>query len=309
MDFDSLSMELRPKVIGAWLLHELTKNVELDFFIAYSSMVSLWGAKGQAAYAAGNQFLDSLAHYRRSCGLPGLSVNWGLWVSDDRAGLIKQLAPTGVKPLRPRKALETLGSLIATDIAQIAVADIDWNVFKRLYETRRLRPLFERIRIKTSSPAASRKSSLRDQLVQAPLGERFSLLRAFITSELAAVVGLSASQAPEGHQGFFDLGMDSLMAMEFKNRLEGRLACALPSTLAFDHPTVDDLTLYIFTEILHWDLEEATGAGPRQTKQANPVLAVSRLSSEQLEDSITKELAQIEAMLRPSQDQEVPPQK
>ncbi len=305
LDPESLKIELRPKIIGAWLLHELTRNSQLHFFIAYSSMVALWGAKGQAAYAAANQFLDTLAHYRRSIGLPGLSINWGLWASEDRAGLINQLAPMGVKTLRPRLALETFGNLLATDSAQIAVADIDWNLFKRLYETRRRRPLFDRINIK-SVPAVSIKASLRDQLEQAPMGERFSLLRASIVSELASVVGLSSSQMPEDHQGFFDLGMDSLMAVEFKSRLEGRLGCTLPSTLAFDHPTIDDLTRYIFSEVLHWELEDATRPSPRETIKTEPV---EPLSPEQLEDSITRELAELEAMLQPARDRTAPPQK
>jgi acyl transferase domain-containing protein/acyl carrier protein len=305
LDPASLTMELRPKVVGAWLLHELTRNSQLDFFIAYSSMVALWGAKGQGAYAAANQFLDMLAHYRRSIGLPGLSINWGLWASEDRAGLSDQLAPMGVKTLRPRLALETFGSLLATDSAQIAVADIDWNLFKRVYETRRRRPLFDRIDSK-SAPAVSIKASLRDQLEQAPLGERFSLLRAFIVSELASVIALSASETLEDHQGFFDLGMDSLMAVEFKSRLEGALGCTLPSTLAFDHPTVDDLTRYIFSEVLHWELEETT---PRGTAKTEPVPVVDDLSPEQLEDSITKELAELEAMLQPARDRTATPQK
>jgi NAD(P)-dependent dehydrogenase (short-subunit alcohol dehydrogenase family)/acyl carrier protein len=298
-DVDSLTAEMRPKVIGGWVLHELTKRLKLDFFVSFSSMVALWGAKGQGAYAAANQFLDTLAHYRRSLGLPGLSINWGLWASDDRAGLIAQMAPLGVRALRPRMALETFGSLVLADVGQIAVADIDWDIFKRLYETRRRRPLFERISVNHSSPAARKEASYRAQLEQAPLAERFRLLRSCIASELAAVVGLSPASVAEGHQGFFDLGMDSLMAVEFKNRLENRLDCRCPSTLAFDHPTVDDLTRHLFGEILHWDLAQATAHVPRETEQPDPVLEVSQLSSEQVEDSITRELTELEAMLRP----------
>jgi acyl carrier protein len=133
------------------------------------------------------------------------------------------------------------------------------------------------------------------------VAERFSLLRSGISSELAAVVGLNAANRADDHQGFFDLGMDSLMAVEFKNRLEVSLACRLPSTLAFDHPTVDDLTRYIFTAILHLDLPQATASAARDTQQADLVLEVSRLSSEQVEDSITNELTELEAMLRPAE--------
>jgi SAM-dependent methyltransferase/acyl carrier protein len=296
LDSNSMALELRPKVIGAWLLHELTRDRPLDFFIAYSSMVSLWGAKGQAAYAAANQFLDILAHFRRSCGLPGLTVNWGLWASEDRAGLIRQLEPMGVRMLRPRTALEMLGRLLPTGITQVGIADIDWSVMKRLYETRRRRPLFEKIAVETAASPAPATSSFCDLLEHAPSQERFSLLQAGIASELASAIGLDPSQTPEAHQGFFDLGMDSLMAVEFKNRLEARLACTLPSTVAFDYPTLDTLTRYLFTEVFHWTLEKIPEPARREAQQ-QPTSAGDELTSEQLEDSIARELTELEAML------------
>ena len=304
MTLQALSEELRGKVIGGWLLHELTADLELDFCVFYSSMVSLWGAMGQGAYAAANQFLDTLAHHRRGCGLPALSVNWGLWETSDRAGLIQQLAPMGVRTLRPRVALETLGSLLATDVDQVAVADIDWRVFKRLYETRRRRPLFDRIDIEPDRASTVKPSSFRAQLERAPLSERYRLLRTRISAELSAVVGSIASQGLDDHQGFADLGMDSLMAVEFKNRLEKLLACRLPSTVAFDHPTVNDLTRHLFTDILGWDLQQVAARVSQESEQKEAAVEVSRLSPDQVEESIANELEQLEAMLRPPRGSE-----
>ncbi len=79
MDTNVLRASLRPKIGGAWALHELTKNKSLDFFAAFSSGASVWSAKGLAHYAAANQFLDCLAHHRRALGLPALTINWGWW--------------------------------------------------------------------------------------------------------------------------------------------------------------------------------------------------------------------------------------
>ena len=296
LEFDTLKAEMRAKVTGAWLLHEMTRDLRLDFFVLYSSMVSLWGAKGQAAYVAANQFLDLLAHHRRSCGLPALSVDWGLWATSERTDLINQLAPAGVRTLRPREALEWLDRLMAAGTSQVAVADIDWPIFKSLYEARKRRHLFERIEVKSNAPAAARNSSLREELEQAPLGVRFDLLRTFIISELAAVIGLTPSQRPAGHQGFFDLGMDLLMAMEFASRLESCLACTLSPTMVFDNPTVDDLTRHIFTKVFGWTLETAKAEG-LEIAQANLVPNFGEWSAEQIEDSIADELNQIEAML------------
>ena len=81
MGLESLESVLRPKVAGAWLLHQMTERKEkaLDFFVMFSSIASVWGSKGQAHYAAANAFLDALAHYRCSLGLPALAINWGVF--------------------------------------------------------------------------------------------------------------------------------------------------------------------------------------------------------------------------------------
>src|SRR5262249_35837170 len=70
---------MRAKVDGAWVLHELTQQMPLDFFVLFSSLASLLPSPGLGNYAASNAFLDALAHYRRQRGLPGLTINWGVW--------------------------------------------------------------------------------------------------------------------------------------------------------------------------------------------------------------------------------------
>ncbi|MBF0573053.1 MAG: SDR family NAD(P)-dependent oxidoreductase, partial [Desulfamplus sp.] len=77
--YQSLSAVIEPKAIGAWNLHNLVKDLRLDFFILFSSAASFLGSQGQANYSAANAFLDGLAQYRRSLGLSGLSINWGPW--------------------------------------------------------------------------------------------------------------------------------------------------------------------------------------------------------------------------------------
>jgi len=145
-DIDVATM-LRPKVQGTMILHELTQTMELDFFLAFSSTTSLFGAKGMAHYAAANQFLDSFAYFRRRSGLPMLSVNWGAWdvirrVSEEDRSNLKE---TGLLPMDSRKLLQRMGDLIVSSRGQVAIANIDWKTFKPLYEVRRRRPLLEKM--------------------------------------------------------------------------------------------------------------------------------------------------------------------
>ena len=78
-DWNSFRAVMGAKAGGAWLLHRLTRDADLDFFVLFSSVASLLGSPGQANYAAANAFLDTLAHYRRRRRLCGTSINWGAW--------------------------------------------------------------------------------------------------------------------------------------------------------------------------------------------------------------------------------------
>ncbi|MDP3067357.1 MAG: SDR family NAD(P)-dependent oxidoreductase, partial [Methylocystis sp.] len=107
----------RPKAVGAWNLHQVTRNAPLDFFLCFSSISALIGNPGQGNYVAANVFLDMLAHYRQTLGLPGQSVNWGAigdvgMLTRDKT-VAQHLARAGIQPISSTEALEDLeGSLL-----------------------------------------------------------------------------------------------------------------------------------------------------------------------------------------------------
>ncbi|MEL6930449.1 MAG: type I polyketide synthase, partial [Cyanobacteria bacterium J06600_6] len=253
---------LQPKVTGAWNLHNLTKNNNLDFFILFSSAVSLLGSPGQANHVAANTFLDNLAHYRHSLGLPAMSINWGTW-SNIGAAAQKQadtrMSQLGVNAIAPEQGIAILEQLFlaymrlkplsaspapSASTAQIGVVNIDWTKF---LQQGQFSSFFNEF--KQSSPQKQvAQINLQDELNKATSTERRSLLLDALRAELARVLGFRASEL-DSKIGFFDLGMDSLTAIEFKNRLQDSIDFSLPSTVAFDYPNLEALGDYILDKM------------------------------------------------------------
>ena len=271
MGLESLESVLRPKVAGAWLLHQMTERKEkaLDFFVMFSSIASVWGSKGQAHYAAANAFLDALAHYRCSLGLPALAINWGPWADGGMAGTgqLEWLSQRGVRPLTPTLAIEALHFLLASDATQTTVAQVDWARFKPLYEFSSPRPLLAEISTHTKE-GSSDQASLRQPVVDSP--ER---LMTHLTEQVAQVMGI----APSPQQGFFEMGMDSLMAVELKNRLERSLGLSLSSTLAFNYPNLTALSEHLLS-VMGLEKTEAPAETLVYEKKVEEPIAIIRMS-------------------------------
>ncbi|NEQ17805.1 MAG: SDR family NAD(P)-dependent oxidoreductase, partial [Moorea sp. SIO3E2] len=133
MDLNVFQATLQPKVMGAWLLHQLTQEMNLDFFVCFSSIASLWGCQGKADYAAANAFLNAIAHHRQALGLPALSINWAPWsgsamVSEQVKSLLKRI---GVDPWQPEEAITILPYLLGSNSPQLIAAKFNSDVFKK----------------------------------------------------------------------------------------------------------------------------------------------------------------------------------
>ena len=268
---EELHQVLRSKVTGAWLLHQFAEarkgaGAELDFFVLFSSGASVWGGQGLGHYAAANHFLDALADHRAALGLPALSVNWGWWggaglVSEELARLFGRI---GLKSLPPEQALAVLAYLLGSGATRKTVADVDWTVFGPVFEARRNRPLLEelavrpQVQVETGKAKEEKSSRLLDLIQQAPRSEKRPLLHGYIRDELAAILGFSSSDRIDPKQGFFKMGMDSMMTVQLRNRLDQNLGCSLPPTVAFEYPTVESLTKFLAESVLK--LEEPASA-------------------------------------------------
>ncbi|WP_392534193.1 type I polyketide synthase [Nostoc sp. C117] len=299
MELTTWESILRPKVLGGWILHELTQDMQLELFVSFSSIASVWGSKGQAHYAAANHFLDTLANYRRSRGLPGLSINWGPWAEVGMAvGEAQQfLARMGVEALPPQQALAALGVALRGDAAQVTIANINWTVFKGIYEARGQRLLLEKLGTlpENTEKSLDEKSEILQNLTVATPTERQPILIAYLQAEISKVLG--AAQLADIHRGFFEMGIDSLMAVDLKNRLETNLNCSLPGTLLFEVPNIQDLATYLGKEVLHWQDEPQQVATEPNTDLNTDLLEITQLSEEEVEASIADKLAELESLI------------
>jgi len=295
---------LAPKVAGAWNLHLLTQELKLDYFVLFSSAASVLGATGQGNYAAANAFLDALAHYRRTQGLPGMSINWGPWAemgmaATDRIGV--RLAAQGIEALTPARGLAALGQLLRHPVAQIGVLPIDWPKFLRSIPTGQTPPFLRdvargRPSDAATSPASMQRTDIVEQLEQAASSARWELLLAYLQKEVSQVLGFATAQPLEPQQGFFDLGMDSLMAVELKNRLQRSLGSPLPTPIAFDYPSVEALGRYLVKAVLPCELfsGSAEESPQEEDERAQFAAALANLAPDEIAGLLAQELAAID---------------
>ena len=256
------------KVWGAWYLSEAAADMQLDFFLSTSSISAVWGSFGQTAYSAANAFLDGLAWRLREQGVPGISVNFGPWSAgmadqDARA----QLDRRGVATLPPADALAGMADLMLSSsqgTAQGVVARVDWARFLPIYLQTGQRSFLAELEREVPESVSSALGSagttrLVEQLTLAPVQQRKKLVLEYLRNAVAEVTRIDAADIRE-EAGFFDLGMDSLMAVELRRQLEHAVGRALPATLAMDYPGLTDLANYLLGDVL--GLTEQGGAKP-----------------------------------------------
>ncbi|MBZ0285295.1 MAG: type I polyketide synthase [Anaerolineae bacterium] len=242
------------KVAGTWNLHELTKDLLLDCFVTFSSFASALGSAGQANYATANALMDALMLYRHEQGLPALTINWGAW---GEIGLAAEMGEyfsrIGLKMMNPKLAAAALPYLLRVGAAQTIVADVDWTAFAPQYEGRSFLGYVAGATVETSP----NQVDFVGVLEAAPASERYNLVLTAVRDEVASVLGFSPASALDLRRGFFKMGMDSLMSVQLRNRLENKLGCLLPPTVALEYPTVEGLTGYIAQEVFKLGTTEA----------------------------------------------------
>ncbi len=280
--WESFETVLWPKILGAWHLHRATMERDLDMFVLFSSVAGIFGNPGQANHAAANAFLDQLAAHRRALGLPGQAIAWGAWselgeAEEQRERIAERREASGTGWFSPEQGFKAFERLVRQDATNAAVAAVDWPVFGDALGGR---PPFLEDLLAGAADEEDGSSSSEDLLAQlgaTPAAGREDLLASFLQGEVQAVLRLPSAPAPT--VGFFDLGMDSLMAVELRNRLNRAFSdtYVAPNTLVFDYPTIADLARHLVDALGDPDpapeatLEAAAGAASGPDAQP-PVL-------------------------------------
>ncbi len=238
---------MNPKVFGAWHLHTLTQKMPLDFFVLFSSAASILGVAGQGNYVTANSFLDGLAHYRREQGLPAMSIDWGAWAE---VGMAAGLDAQGTQPrvsydtdsIKPADGMKVLEQLLVQAPVQTAVLSIDWNRYGQHNYGRPIQPLLRHIvKMKAKASSTSPTELILQKLKTLSSSERGDALQEYTEHQIIQILGLDSSHQINPLRVLTDLGMDSLMAVELKNKIEGDLGINIPVTYLLEEATVMDL--------------------------------------------------------------------
>jgi NADPH:quinone reductase-like Zn-dependent oxidoreductase/acyl carrier protein len=241
---------LAPKVDGAWHLHEVTRDLDLEMFALFSSVSSVFGAPGQGNYAAANAFLDALASRRCVEGRATTSMAWGPWQKAtgmtshlERLDLTR-IADTGMVALSTEQGLELFDAAHAGAHALVIPVHMNRGTLRRLARGEEVPPMMRGL-IQAQTRQAVESRSLAQRLLEMPEGEREYLLLDLVRTHAAMVLGHSSSEHMPPQRPFKDLGLDSLASVELRNRLSRATGLRLPATLIFDQPTPAELAKYI----------------------------------------------------------------
>jgi len=256
---------LAPKAIGAFHLHVATRPLALDFFVMFSSIAGMLGAPGQANYAAANAFLDGLAALRRSQGLPATCIAWGPWAAGGmaeraRAANRARAASVGLGRMSVGDNLEVFEHLLNGAPVTVAVADVDFPKYLKTVTSPGVARFYALVDQGAARGEPAEVGALLARLTKEPDDRRLSVLIDFLRRQVASVVGLASPDAIEVTQRLLDVGFDSLMAVELKNRVESSLGATLSPTILFDHPTLAQLARHLLADVLH--LRTASDAAP-----------------------------------------------
>jgi len=251
---------MRPKIAGAWNLHTLTREHPLDFFVLFSSIASILGPGGQGNYASANAFLDTLAHFRRANHLPALSINWGPWAEAGMAASLgeagqQRFSAIGIEPIPTEEGFDALGRLLRERRIQALVLPVDWRKYLRQFEGRDP-ALFRNLAPRTPARRSS-APAISAALTHPPEDESPEQLRArlskLVEHQARKILGLDDSRPLDFGQPLTDLGLDSLLAVEFLNALSKSTGRQLPTSLVFNQPTIDAVTDYLVRDVGGFD--------------------------------------------------------
>jgi acyl transferase domain-containing protein len=296
---EALAAVIAPKALGAWNLHRATRDRALDFFVLFSSVASVIGSPGQAGYAAGNAFLDALAHLRRAEGLPAMSINWGPWrgvgmAAAGGANRDRLWQAAGIGTIAPDQGMQILGALLSRRTAQCTVLPLrnpaKLRAVPALASQRLLADLIGPAAPETAATSADRADLLRRCEHAAPAA-RLEIVTGYLRQAAERVLRRPIDDT-DPRRPLTELGLDSLMGIEYMNALSTSLGETLPPTLLFDHSTLEALARYVSSDVLRIATDRPAAAVATAPADSIDLLAaVEGLSEQEAQRAIADRLS------------------
>jgi phthiocerol/phenolphthiocerol synthesis type-I polyketide synthase C len=263
---------IAPKAVGAWALHRVSEDLPLDFFVLFSSGTAVLGSPGQAHYAAGNAFMNALAQQRRQASKTALSIGWGPWAEIGMAARANEESRSIVVDqagsIPPDVGLDLLEQLIEEDATRSEVLPFDWEVFGSLFAALARSPLLADL---VGSKSDGETDPAVAEILAAASEELDDALERFVTLELSRVVEMDPDELDPAIR-VNDIGLDSMMALELKNRVEGALDIELPIVELIEGPSISQLAVRL-AELMREERGEGGGENGALVPEADPAAA------------------------------------
>jgi len=300
---DRIRNVMAPKAHGAWLLHESTLDFELDCFVMFSSVSSIFGNPAQGSYGAANAFLDSLAHHRRALGLPALTINWGVLGGEGYVARNKRvaefLARQGTTELSPREVMTLLDSFLTAGVTQVMAIRVDWAKWRQSFRGMQQNPLLERIFAAVEGQEAGvATGDLRLKIESAAPEELEGIIGQAVRDAVGSVLRVKPA-ALRDDQPLTDLGLDSLMGVEIENSIESSLGVALPQASLIRARTIGQIIALIAEQMGAKRSDSAAASTTPRTATAEAISAdevnFEALSDEEIEGLLGDEATPDEA--------------
>lgn len=255
---------LAPKMLGAWNLHQLTQGMNLDFFVMYSSATTYLGNPGQANYVAANLFLESLAHYRHTLGLPAAYAAWGAiadagYLTHNQEVKDALQSRLGGNALSSARALSMLGKLMQSQATGRAILEFDWKTIQRVMPAARSSKYREQQRQVANSTNNEHNGDMLALLKGMSAAEAQAVIAASLVEEIAKILRI-ASDKLATDKSIFDLGMDSLMGMELILAVEEKFGIRLPVMALTEGTTINKIAEKISNQLQNSDGEASNKA-------------------------------------------------
>ncbi len=247
---------INPKVLGAWNLHLHTLDRSLDFFVLFSSAASLIGSPGQGNYSAANAFLDTLAHYRQSRGLTGLSINWGAWsevgLAATETNQSDRFSDSGFGTIAPALGLDIFAKLLQNKSAvQLGILPANWQILSQsspaLVQLPFLRDLMSQAN-QLFSPEQISISGKRAELLLIEPDQRPALLTSWLREYIAHALRLPTEKL-DTKRSLNYVNLDSLIAVELKNWIEKEIGISVPMADLLEGPSIVQLAAQVVTKL------------------------------------------------------------